>query len=61
MTSLVPNSLDHDLALHLCETAELSDHERVICTLIALASSCNEAVQAETMATFRRILGRTAT
>jgi hypothetical protein len=58
--SYIPNRLDHDLALRLCDTATLDDHERVICTLIALAASAGEAVEPDTVATFRQILRRTA-
>ena len=58
--SLVPTHLDHELALRLCADAKLSEHERVICTLVALAASGNEPLQAETMAEFRDLLSRTA-
>lgn len=60
MMSYVPTPLDHDLALRLCETATLSDAERVTCTLIALAALVGEAVQADTHAAFRTILRATA-
>lgn len=58
--ALVPTRLDHDLALRLCDDAALDDHERVICTLIALAASVDEPVLPETLAAFRQILQRTA-
>ncbi len=58
--TLVPSRLDHDLALRLCDSAELDDHERVICTLIALAAAVDEPVLPETLVTFRQILQRTA-
>lgn len=57
---LIPTRLDHDLALRLCDSAELDDHERVICTLIALAACVDEPVLPETLVTFRQILQRTA-
>ncbi len=57
---LIPTRLDHDLALRLCDGAELDDHERVVCTLIALAAAIDEPVLPETLETFRRILQRTA-
>ena len=59
-TTLIPSRLDHDLALRLCDNAELNDHERVICTLVALAASLDESVTPDTLATFRQILQRTA-
>jgi hypothetical protein len=59
-STLIPTRLDHDLALRLCDNAELDDHERVICTLIALAASADEPVLPETLATFRQILRRNA-
>lgn len=58
--TLVPSRLDHDLALRLCDGTELDDHERVICTLIALAASLDEPVSPETLTTFRQILQHTA-
>ena len=58
--TLIPSRLDHDLALRLCDSTGLDDHERVICTLIALAASVDEPVLPETLATFRQILQRTA-
>lgn len=57
---LIPTRLDHDLALRLCDSAKLDDHERVICTLIALAAAVDEPVLPETLVTFRQILQRTA-
>lgn len=57
---LIPTRLDHDFALRLCDSTALNDHERVICTLIALAASVDEPVLPETLAAFRQILQRTA-
>lgn len=57
---LIPTRLDHDLALRLCDSAELDDHDRIICTLIALAAAVDEPVLPETLVTFRQILQRTA-
>ena len=60
IAGLIPTRLDHDLALRLCDSAQLDDHERVICTLIALAAAVDEPVLPETLVTFRQILQRTA-
>lgn len=60
IAGLIPTRLDHDLALRLCDSAELDEHERVICTLIALAAAVDEPVLPETLVTFRQILQRTA-
>ena len=49
LEALIPTRLDHDLALRLCDGAELDDHERVVCTLIALTASVDEPVLPETL------------
>ena len=52
----IPTRIDHDLALHLCDSAPLTDAERVTCTLVALAAMVGEPLQPNTLTAFRTIM-----
>ena len=51
-----PSCLDHDLAEHLCQNADLTEAERATCHLIALSAVHDEPVEAHTQAAFATLL-----
>lgn len=60
MMSSIPSRLDHDLALEFCNSGNLTEAERVTCTLVALAAMVGEPVQPKTLAAFHVILSARA-